>query len=203
MVFIVGLTGGIASGKTTATRYFIQKSIQVVDADQIARDIVQPNSKALSSIQSHFGEAIIHANGGLNRKKLRDIIFNHNKEKKWLENLLHPMIREEIVLQLAQVTSPYGILVSPLLLETNQHALVHHILVIDAGEETQIARTLHRDHTSEEQTRNIIKAQLSREKRLASANDVVENNASIEHLYSQLERLHSTYLEMACGKHSY
>lgn len=201
MTFTVGITGGIASGKTTVTHYFNQKGIQIVDADIVAREVVAPQTSALTEIRKHFGSNILNKDGSLNRKYLRNIIFNDLQKKQWLEALLHPLIRQQIIQKLKQATSSYPILVSPLLLETKQYLLVNRIMVIDVPEEQQIARTMKRDQCTQEQAKSIIGTQLSRKEREKHADDLVYNNGSLSSLYSQLEQLHTAYLK-AAEKHS-
>ena len=197
MVFTVGLTGGIASGKTTVTNYFARKGVTVVDADIIARDVVKPETTALDTIGTHFGKSILTKEGTLNRKKLRDIIFNDSQQKEWLEALLHPIIRQQIVEQLQRTSALYAVLVSPLLLETKQHLLVNRIMVVDVPEKEQILRTMKRDQCTEEQAKSIIKTQLSRKERAKHADDLVDNDVSLPALYKHLEILHQKYLKVA------
>ena len=159
---IIGLTGGIGSGKSEVSRRFEQLGITVVDADIVAREVVNIGSVALSEISAHFGQDILNADGSLNRAKLRSRIFETPDEKYWLENLLHPIIRKEIVTQLAQSKTPYTILSSPLLLETKQDELVNRILVIDATENMQIERASARDTNNKEQIKKIMAAQINR-----------------------------------------
>jgi len=141
MTFKVGMTGGIASGKSTAATYFAEQGIQIIDADLIARDIVRPASSCLSKIITYFGNHLLQKDGSLNRKKLREIIFACPEKKAWLENLLHPIIRAEIKDQLSKSLTLYSLLVSPLLFETDQYLLVDRVIVIDTTEAQQIKRT--------------------------------------------------------------
>ncbi|MCY4177130.1 MAG: dephospho-CoA kinase, partial [Endozoicomonadaceae bacterium] len=154
-------------------------------------------SQALTAIEKHFGHNVIQNDGTLNRKYLRHIIFNDLAEKKWLEDLLHPLIGQQIVVKLQQITTPYAILVSPLLLETTQSSLVNRVLVIDTPEEAQIKRAASRDNETEEHIKAIIKTQLSPADRLKKADDTVINNGSLQALYEKLDILHSSYLIMA------
>ena len=197
MKVIVGLTGGIGSGKSEVSRRFQALGIDVVDADDIARQVVQPDSPALNIIAAHFGHDVLLDDGTLNRAELRKIIFSTPGEKYWLENLLHPIIRIETTNQLTQAKSPYSILSSPLLLETNQYQLVQHILVVDADEHQQIDRAVARDGNSAEQIKHIMATQLSREERRARADDIIYNNGSIEALDEQVKQLHQNYLSMS------
>mgnify|MGYP003144838160 CR=1 FL=1 len=197
MPLIIGLTGGIGSGKSEASNRFIARSIQVVDADIVAREVVAQGKPALAEIAAHFGADILDDAGNLNRAKLRAIIFADPAEKHWLEALLHPVINAEIRRQLANATSPYAILASPLLLETQQYQLVDRILVIDTSEQLQLERATQRDKNNEAQIKAIMQTQLTRQARCARATDIIENHGSIDALESQVERLHQLYLELA------
>lgn len=194
---IIGLTGGIGSGKSEACRLFQVRGITVVDADIVAREVVAPGSLALQEISQHFGQEIIEADNSLNRKKLREIIFSNPAEKIWLEALLHPIINLDIRRQLAEASGPYAILASPLLLETKQFELVDRILVIDASEQLQIERASKRDTNNEAQIKAIMQTQLSRQERCARANDIIQNHGNIAELDEQIERLHQRYLELS------
>ncbi len=197
MPLIIGLTGGIGSGKSEASKRFAERGILVVDADIVAREVVEPGQAALTLIAAHFGSDIIDSTGHLNRSKLRTIIFSNPEEKKWLESLLHPIINTEIRHQLANATSPYAILVSPLLLETTQFQLVDRILVIDASEQLQLERASQRDNNNEAQIKAIMQTQLSRQERCARATDIIQNHGSINEIELQVEKLHQLYLTLA------
>lgn len=196
---IIGLTGGIGSGKSAVSRCFEELGITVVDADVAARVVVEPGQPALIQIAEHFGPGVIDANGALDRAALRRIVFEDPGQRRWLESLTHPLIGEEIRRGLREAKSPYAILASPLLLEAKQDALAHRILVVDVSEETQVARTMRRDSNSGEQVRAIIAAQISRAERLARADDVIENNGSLEDLEPKVLALHRRYLEIAAA----
>jgi dephospho-CoA kinase len=174
--FIVGLTGGISSGKTTIANMFADLGIDIIDADLIAREVVQPDSKALVAIAQHFGNDYITQNGELNRTLLRTTIFRHNDEKLWLTNLLHPLIRQNILSALAASHSAYCILVAPLLLENRLDKLVNTVLVIDTSEALQVSRTLSRDKSSKEEVQAIINSQISRAERIAAADYIIDNS---------------------------
>lgn len=197
MALIIGLTGGIGSGKSEACKRFAERNILVVDADIVARKVVEQGSAALAKIAAHFGADILDATGNLNRSKLREIIFSDPAEKQWLESLLHPIINAEIRHQLANATSVYAILASPLLLETQQFQLVDRILVIDTSEQLQIERASYRDKNNEAQIKAIMQTQLSRQERCARATDIIQNHGSIDELDAQIEKLHQLYLELA------
>lgn len=197
MQFILGLTGGIGSGKSAASQWFETQGITVVDADVVAREIVAKGQPALSKIKQAFGDWVITPQGELDRRALREHIFNDAAARKVLEDITHPAIRESIITQLKAAPSPYAILVSPLLFETNQHLLTQHTLLIDATEALQIQRASQRDSQSIEQIKQIMAAQLPRHHKQQLANDIVINDGELSHLYRQLEQLHQRYLTMA------
>ncbi|WP_440888711.1 dephospho-CoA kinase [Vibrio sp. WZ-1] len=200
MAFVIGLTGGIASGKTTVANLFKQQfKIDIVDADIVAREVVEPGTPGLNAIVEHFGADILHENQTLDRAKLRERIFSAPEEKAWLNGLLHPMIREKMIEDLEQVTSDYALLVVPLLVENKLDSLCNRVLVVDVEPQTQISRTVKRDNVSEEQAKAILASQASREQRLALADDVVKNNPNDPELLLQITDLHEKYLAM-CKK---
>lgn len=197
MPYIVALTGGIGSGKTTVANEFAKLGVPLVDADVIARQVVEPNSPALKSITRHFGKDVILPNGALNRQRLREIIFSKPDEKKWLNALLHPLIQQETQKQFQQINYPYLLWVVPLLIENNIHHLADRVLVVDVTVEEQIQRTLKRDKTSLEQVTNILNAQVSREKRLDYANDIITNHSHDRDFSTKVAALHNQYLTLA------
>ncbi|MBE8215651.1 MAG: dephospho-CoA kinase [Endozoicomonadaceae bacterium] len=197
MSFIIGLTGGIGCGKSTVANFFKEKGIQIIDADQIARDIIEQDHNILQKIQNYFGTQIITQDHQINRKLLRTRIFESHKEKTWLENLLHPLILTEMTQQIENNHSLYAIIVSPLLLEKNQYKWADRILVIDIEEPEQIIRTIARDQCSDAEVKAIITAQISRDERLKMADDIVYNNRSMYDLTPHLESLHHLYCETA------
>lgn len=199
-MYIVGLTGGIGSGKTAVSDRFAQKGITIVDADLCSRAVVEPGQPALAKIREHFGDTIITGNGELDRAALRSIIFADPERKKWLENLLHPLIAEETFRQLGNAKSDYVILVSPLLVESQQHLICDRVLVVDVPEELQIERTSARDNNDIEQVKRIMQTQAAREARLAQAHDVIENTLGFEHLDESVTNLHQKYLQLAKEK---
>ncbi|WP_290537667.1 MULTISPECIES: dephospho-CoA kinase [Alcanivorax] len=196
-MFVVGLTGGIGSGKTAATDFLAQQGITIVDADLASRVVVEPGQAALDRIAEHFGSHVLTEDGALDRRALREIVFADADALKVLEGITHPAIGEELQRQIAASQSPYTVLVSPLLLETSQKNLVDRILVIDAPAELQVQRTMERDHVPEDQVAAIMKAQMERTKRLDQADDVVENHGSLQAFHEQLMDLHQRYLKMA------
>ncbi|AZC33480.1 Dephospho-CoA kinase [Pseudomonas chlororaphis subsp. piscium] len=198
--WILGLTGGIGSGKSAAAQHFIDLGIHVVDADHAARWVVEPGRPALARIAEHFGDSVLQADGQLDRAALRKLIFEVPQQRLWLEALLHPLIADEIAAHLARAESPYAILVSPLLIESGQYAMTQRILVIDVPQQLQIERTLQRDGISEQQVQAILTAQATREDRLSHADDVLVNDRDLAWLHSEVERLHHFYLTLRGGQ---
>jgi len=199
--FVVGVTGGIGSGKTAATDRFQSLGITVVDADLASRVVVESGRPALKAIEGHFGSGVIAPDGQLDRRALREIVFADPDERKWLERLTHPLIAQEILSQIQSSTSPYTILVSPLLLEGNQHQMVDRILVIDVPQDIQINRTIRRDTTTEAGVKAIIAAQMQRQQRCDKADDIIVNDKDLASLHEAIDRLHTTYLDMANARH--
>ena len=193
--YIIGLTGGIGSGKTTVANLFAALGVSVIDADIVARDVVAKGSPALTSICQHFGADYIQTDGQLNRALLRKRVFSHESDKQWLNSLLHPLIREQLILQIQAAPSPYCLLVAPLLIENNLTALVNRVLVVDVKESTQLARTTARDSNSPTQVQAIMNSQVSRKERQAHADDLLNNdNCSVAKLKILVANLHHTYL---------
>jgi len=200
MALVIGLTGGIASGKTTVANLFEQEfGIEIVDADVVARQVVEPGSAGLEQITQHFGPEVIEADGTLNRARLREIIFADPSQKEWLNNLLHPMIREQMLQQLETVQSDYALLVIPLMVENNLQTLADKVVVVDVDPETQIQRTVERDQVDQQQAEAIVASQASREQRLAIADYVIKNNTKNQKLLYQITELHKKFLEMCRG----
>ncbi len=189
-MFVLGVTGGIGSGKSAATDIFSSLGVKVVDADVLSRVPVQKGETGLVEIEKRYGKKILLSSGELNRKKLREIIFEKEEEKIWLENLLHPLIADLISQELKSSTSIYTILASPLLFETKQSNHCNETLVIDVSEETQVLRTKTRDEVSEEQVRTIILSQINRSERLRLANHIIENEGSLDDLAKAVKELH-------------
>ena len=200
-MLIIGLTGGIGSGKTVASDYLADKGIDVVDADRVAREIVAAGEPALDAIRRHFGEAVILPDGTLDRPALRARVFADPQQRAALEAITHPAIRERILQHLQAGSSPYILLVSPLLFETGQASFCQRTLVIDVDEATQIRRTMQRDNTTEEQVRAIIATQCPRQQRLALADDVLNNsdNVTPEQRRQAVAALHQHYLQLAAA----
>ncbi|MGR5502260.1 dephospho-CoA kinase [Vibrio sp. DNB22_10_4] len=200
MGFVVGLTGGIASGKTTVANLFHHEfGIELVDADVVARDVVEVGSESLNALALHFGSDILQTDGSLDRAALRARIFANDEEKQWVNNLLHPMIRQQMQQRLNASTSPYTLLVVPLLIENGLQSMADRVLVVDVAADTQIYRTMTRDGVPEQQVRSILKAQVDRDTRLMHADDVIDNNTDNAQLLSQVTQLHQKYLAL-CGK---
>jgi len=197
-MYVVGLTGGIASGKTTVADLIATKNINLVDADIVAREVVAIGSDGLAQISTHFGPEILLDDGSLNRTLLREKIFSDDTNKQWLNNLLHPMIRAELLAQLAASRSIYTLLVVPLLVENSLTSLCDHVLVVDVEEQVQIERTIARDNVSEQQAKAILQSQASRQQRLAAADSVVVNNDR-QQLADDVDILHQKFLELAAS----
>jgi len=196
-MYVVGLTGGIGSGKSAASDAFAQHGITVVDADLAARVVVAPGAPALAAIAAHFGPQLLRADGSLDRAALRQIVFAAPEERHWLERLTHPLIRAEIQRQLAASQSAYTLLVSPLLFESDQHLLADRTLVIDVPEAVQVERASQRDGVDSQQITAIIQAQLPRVKRLQNADDIIENSGDLALLRQHVATLHQRYLALA------
>lgn len=195
---MIGLTGGIGSGKSTVAQMFFALNIEIIDSDQITRQLVKPNQPALQAIIQHFGETIISSDGTLNRAKLRAIIFESAIERQWLENLLHPMVKAEISkLSNKKITGAYQIVEIPLLFEANFEKEVDRILVVDCPEITQIERVHRRDRLTTTTIQAIMASQISRTARLSKADDVIVNEGSEEELKRKVLSLHHYYIELS------
>ncbi|KPW03750.1 dephospho-CoA kinase [Pseudoalteromonas sp. P1-8] len=192
--WVLGLTGGIGSGKSAVSAIFEELGIQVVDADIVAREVVKPGSVGLTKITAHFGDEILTNNGTLDRAKLRAIIFANESQKQWLNNLLHPLIRETMLSQLKQATSHYVILVAPLLFENSLEKYCNHTLLIDVPVDVQITRTTARDNVSVELAEQIIASQMSRADKQQKAGDILDNNRPLEEVKADVQKLHKKYL---------
>ncbi len=196
----VALTGGIASGKTAVSDAFSALGVPVIDADILSRQAVEPGSSGLNQIQSRFGNHVIAADGSLDRKQLREIVFSDDTARKELEAIVHPEVRRLTLESLArhrEAQAPYCIVVIPLLVETNQQTKYDHVVVVDVSVETQIQRVTERDGSSAEQARNILASQATREERLAVADDVIVNNGSLDALQKEVEKLHQKLMQLA------
>jgi dephospho-CoA kinase len=194
---IIGLTGGIGSGKTAVSDRFKALGIHVVDADVVARLVVEPNQPAWHDIVEFFGPEVLLADQSLNRAWLREQVFADESKRKQLEAFTHPRIRDEIIRDLASSQSPYTLLVSPLLIESKQASLVNKVIVVDVPEGIQLERTCSRDNNDAAQVKRIIAAQLPRTERLKHADWVVDNSQPLETLDSRVEALHNKLLALA------
>ncbi|GEA59739.1 dephospho-CoA kinase [Vibrio comitans] len=194
---IIGLTGGIGSGKTTVANHFHDNyHIDIVDADIVAREVVEPGSEGLMAIANQFGRSVLNEDGTLNRAQLRELVFADPSNKQWIDNLLHPMIRERMQQQLKMATSPYCLLVIPLMVENGLQSMADRVLVVDVSPDTQLKRTLARDGVSKQQVQSILKAQATREQRLAIADDIINNDSDNGHLAEKIAELHRKYLAL-------
>lgn len=196
MVLKIGLTGGIGSGKSTVCKIFSEFGVPVIDADIIAHSLVRPGMPALEEIAKTFGKELISNDGTLDRKKIRDQIFANDTERKKLEKILHPAVYKEISVQVENINSKYCIISIPLLIETDASDTVDRILVIDVPRELQLQRASNRDKTNKSDIKSIIDSQISREDRLAAADDIVNNDGNIENLHRQISGLHEYYSDI-------
>jgi dephospho-CoA kinase len=193
-VLKVGLTGGIGCGKSTVTALFKQWNAPVIDADDIAHQLVSIGQPALTAIQQQFGHHCLNVDGSLNRNVLRELVFTHPEQKQKLEAIIHPLVYQAIQAQIASLTTPYCIISIPLLFETNKADFVNRVLVVDCPIEMQIERVQKRDNLSLERVQSIIDSQVSRAFRVAHAHDVIDNTLSNAELAQQVEKLHNLYL---------
>ncbi len=193
----VGLTGGIGSGKSTAARRFEELGVPIVDADVIARNVVEPGKPALEEVIAAFGKKVVNSDGELDRIELRKIVFENIEHKALLESILHPRIYDEILRQLDHLSAPYCIVVIPLLAESKRIYPLDRVLVIDLPHTLQLERTSARDQQSKEKINKIIQSQSSRDKRLSLADDIIENSSAVESLHEKIDLLHQKYTELA------
>ena len=190
----IGLTGGIASGKSTVADLFAEHDVPIIDTDVIARQLVQPGEPALDEIRSAFGNGVFDSEGGLDRDSMRKIVFSDDSRREALESILHPRIRDEAIAQSGAADGPYQIIVVPLLVGSPMKQFMDRILVVDCDEETQLSRLLARDAEDEDQARRILAAQASRADRLGIADDVISNNDDLANTRQQVDALHKKYL---------
>ena len=198
--WVLGLTGGIGSGKSAVVEEFGKQGVHWVDVDHVARWVVEPGKPALAAIAERFGTTVLAPDGSLDRAVMRELVFQEPAQRKWLEELLHPLIRKETVDHLARAESAYTIMVSPLLVESGQYRQVDRVLVLDVPEVLQLERAVRRDQSSETQIRAILNAQASREDRLRHADDVLVNDRDLTWLKQEVERLHNFYLTLRGGQ---
>jgi len=199
-MLVIGLTGGIGSGKSTVSDLFKCHGVPVIDMDQIARQVVAPGQAALHEIREHFGDGVFTARGELDRAALRERIFASAAQRRQLEAILHPRIREIAQQQLAPLRAPYALLVIPLLAESSQPFEVDRVLVVDVPESLQIERTMARDHLDAQQARQVLQAQAGRETRRQLADDIIRNAGTLEELQQQVDVLHESFLKLARGE---
>jgi dephospho-CoA kinase len=195
-MLVVGLTGGAGSGKSSAARFFSELNVGIIDADHIAKDLLDEPSIA-QQVCDHFGPKVCDKNGKLHRYQLRQVIFSDNEARTYLENLLHPLIRSRIIASIARCASPYAVVVIPLLVETQKEDYIDRILVIDVPESTQISRLTKRDGITLDEAQAMLAAQSKRNVRLAYANDVIENTGDLQQLKNKVHNLHAYYLQLA------
>ena len=193
----IGLTGGIASGKSTVARRFAELGVPVIDADEIARAVVEPGQPGLAEVLRRFGAGVLAPNGGLDRRALREQIYSDSSKRRDRERILHPLIRAEMERQAQAARGPYLVMAIPLLVESGLRDRVDRVLVVDAGEAAQVARLMARDGGSEEQARSILAAQASRTARLQAADDVLDNRGSEADLRLAVDALHQRFLGLA------
>lgn len=193
----IGLTGGLASGKTTVANLFAQKNIDIIDTDIIARELVEPGKPAYQAIVAHFGDDILQDNKCIDRAKLRQLIFDNPRQKDWLEQLLHPLIREQVYIQINIKKSLYCIVVIPLLIENYPFPYINHILVVDAPKQLQIERAIKRDNITPILAKKILAEQASQLERLKYADDIIYNDGKTASLEEQVTKLHEKYLSLS------
>ncbi|WP_345830523.1 dephospho-CoA kinase [Erwinia sp. HDF1-3R] len=201
MRYTVALTGGIGSGKSTVAHAFAARGVDIVDADVIARQVVEPGQAALVAIQQKFGGEVIQQDGSLNRAALRERIFSTPGDKAWLNALLHPLIQAETRRQLGEAQSEWCLWVVPLLVENNLQHLANRVLVVDVDRDTQLARTMHRDGITREQAEHILAAQATRDMRLAVADDIIDNGGSPDAVAARVALLDRRYRQLAQATH--
>ena len=189
MAYVVGITGGIGSGKSAVTSRLEQHGIVIVDADEVARQVVEPGRSVLREIEDYFGAEAILPDGSLDRVTLRQYVFEDPAKRKWLEALIHPKIHEEVGRQIAAADSIYVVLSSPLLLETGQRAFTHYVVVVDVPEDIQIERVVKRDNYDEVLIRNIMAAQMARAERCEQADEVIDNTGTLGDLFLAVDEL--------------
>jgi dephospho-CoA kinase len=196
---IIGLTGGIGSGKTTVSRLFSNLGVETFSADQINNELIRNGTFAFKAILEHFGNQILLDTKEINKTLLREKVFTSVHDRQWLEQLLHPLIRQDITNKIQSAVSPYVILEIPLLIENRMHTTVDRVLVVDCEISMQIERAAKRDGQPSSAIEKILKTQASREQRLSYSNDILNNKGSLDNLCLQVEELHKMYLKLTDG----
>ncbi len=199
---IIGLTGGIGSGKSIVSQLFSNHGVLVLDTDQLSRDLVKQSSPLLFEISEYFGEKILLESGDLDRKYLRRIIFADNEKKQWLEHLLHPKIRKLLLDKVSNCFDDYVVIVVPLLIESKNYNFINRILAVDCSEKLQLKRAMARDQNSSAEIKKILASQVSREKRVSSADDIIVNEGSLNSLTEKVEKLHEKYQHLSKQRNS-
>lgn len=198
MPLVIGLTGGIGSGKTCATNYFSELGIDIIDTDEIARELTRTSGAAIDAIKNIFGDTLITTSGALDRIKMRELVFSDRSVKQKLEAILHPLICQEVTQRIKQSKSSYTVVAIPLLFETTDyHEIIQRTLVIDCDEQKQIERTMARSKLNEQAVRAIMASQVSRQQRRQEADDIIINNDDLDCLHAQVAHLHQKYLEIS------
>ena len=197
MPFVVAITGSVASGKSTAIHFFASHGIPIVSADEINRSLLKPNTPTFTAIVDHFGEEILNVSGELNKQALRDIIFSDGQQKLWLENLLHPIIRQKIIEAIEQANGSYVVVEIPLLKSRQDYPFINRVLLIDVVEEIQLARVIERDKCSQEQAISIIRNHAPFSEKMKIADDIIENSGPLQTFIHKLEVIHANYLALA------
>ena len=194
---IVGLTGGIGSGKSAAANFFQNEGITVIDADGLSKEVIEEGTPGFANVVDYFGSKIINSDGSINRAHLRKEVFDDDNKKKLLESIIHPLVRDLMVKKIAASKSPYSIIMVPLIFETNSMSNYNRILVIDCDPKLQLERAMLRDNNSKEQIQKIMDSQCSREERISIANDIIPNNDSLENLKIRSIAMHKFYLGLS------
>jgi dephospho-CoA kinase len=190
---LIGLTGGVACGKTTVSSQFEALGVPVIDADLLAREVVEPGERGHRQVVEHFGKSILDESGAIDRRQLRQIVFSDQTERKWLESVVHPLVKERIQKRLAGIDAEYAVIVVPLLVESDMLDWFDRILVIDTEPQTQLNRLTARDAIDSALAERMMAAQTDRQKRLSCGDDILYNNSDLNHVALEVSRLHRRY----------